>query len=368
MLSFWEKDADLLRCDYLIIGMGFVGLHLSIELKTKHPKARVVVVDRHAWGGGASLKNAGFACFANASELLNDLQTQTEEDVLNSIRLRHTGLERLKERLNPASFDFQLSGSKEVFFSDQKEELSKTLDQLQYLNSLCQEATGIQRTFTFSYALGQKNAGSISNPYEGVLHSGKLHAQLKKMAQELGVELFGGLEFSHYDSKEEATAYFRGNIKLNARHLFLCTNGFPIPSLEEDLFPARGTVLVTEEIPSLEEEGCYFNEGGFYYWRNVGKRLLLGGGRNLDLEAEKTTETAPNPTVVAGLKDFLAQRLGHEHASVEHLWTGVMGMGQHSKTPLIKSLEPNIHIAIRLGGMGVATSAAVAEKASNLLS
>jgi glycine/D-amino acid oxidase-like deaminating enzyme len=37
----------------------------------------------------------------------------------------------------------------------------------------------------------------------------------------------------------------------------------------------------------------------------------------------------------------------------EYRWTGVLGVGKE-RFPIIKAIHPNIHIAVRLGGMGVA--------------
>jgi gamma-glutamylputrescine oxidase len=72
--SYWEKEHFFKQADYIIVGMGITGLQTAINLKEKHKKAHIMVVDRHSWGLGASTRNAGFACFANLSELLDDLQ------------------------------------------------------------------------------------------------------------------------------------------------------------------------------------------------------------------------------------------------------------------------------------------------------
>ena len=45
-----------------------------------------------------------------------------------------------------------------------------------------------------------------------------------------------------------------------------------------------------------------------------------------------------------------------------------MGMGKgHQKLPIIKQVEPQVYAAIRLGGMGVALSANVAEEVVQLV-
>ena len=70
--SYWEKEYFLGKIDFLIVGAGLTGLQTAINLKEKEPKANVVVIDRFAWSLGASTRNAGFACFANVSEIIDD--------------------------------------------------------------------------------------------------------------------------------------------------------------------------------------------------------------------------------------------------------------------------------------------------------
>ena len=367
MLTYWEKESGLLECDFLVIGMGLVGMQLAIRLKESEPQARVVIVDKNAWGGGASLRNAGFACFANATEILHDLEYQSEEEVIETIKSRYQGLNLLRQRLTDERIGYRPSGSKEVFFEDQKDALSKALDQLQYLNGLCEAATGVERTFTYSFSPGTSNHGFIRNEEEGVLHTGKLYQSVWNMVRLAGVEILGGLEFKGYESENSVATYFDGGISIKAGQLFICTNGFPIPSINEDVYPARGSVLVTEEIADLDMEEAFFNDGGYYYWRSINNRILLGGGRHLAVEEEKTTSTEINPIIESALREFLFERITRKSVKIDHLWSGTMGMGMNSKKPIVKSLENNVHLAIRLGGMGVALSASVAQEAVNLI-
>jgi hypothetical protein len=45
-----------------------------------------------------------------------------------------------------------------------------------------------------------------------------------------------------------------------------------------------------------------------------------------------------------------------------------MGMGKSKqKIPIIKNIEPHVYVAARLGGMGVALSASVAEEILELI-
>ena len=58
-----------------VIGGGIVGLFTALFHKRAHPSHHVVVLEKGAFPSGASVRNAGFACFGSPSELLADIAT-----------------------------------------------------------------------------------------------------------------------------------------------------------------------------------------------------------------------------------------------------------------------------------------------------
>jgi hypothetical protein len=46
---------------------------------------------------------------------------------------------------------------------------------------------------------------------------------------------------------------------------------------------------------------------GYYYFRNIGNRILLGGGRNLNFDEENTTEFAQTEIVQNKLEQLLKE-------------------------------------------------------------
>ncbi|HRG43667.1 MAG TPA: FAD-dependent oxidoreductase, partial [Saprospiraceae bacterium] len=72
--SYWEDIGYLRSPDCLIVGAGLVGMCTALNLKELNPSLDVLVVERGPFSQGASTKNAGFACFGSASELLEDVR------------------------------------------------------------------------------------------------------------------------------------------------------------------------------------------------------------------------------------------------------------------------------------------------------
>jgi glycine/D-amino acid oxidase-like deaminating enzyme len=93
---------------------------------------------------------------------------------------------------------------------------------------------------------------------------------------------------------------------------------------------------------------------GFYYFRNIDNRLLLGGGRNLDFEGETTMEFGLTDMIQNKLESLLKDViLPGKKVEIERRWSGIMGVGPR-KRPILKRLNDHVFCGIRLGGMGIA--------------
>ena len=104
----------MLNYDHLVVGGGITGLSTALSLKEKSPNSRVAVLEKGLLPSGASTRNAGFACFGSASEILSDLENMEKEDVLALIQMRYDGIKRLRERLGDDQIDFEQHGGYEV--------------------------------------------------------------------------------------------------------------------------------------------------------------------------------------------------------------------------------------------------------------
>jgi gamma-glutamylputrescine oxidase len=367
--SYWETEHLLAEIDYLIVGMGLVGLQTAINLKEKEPNAHVVVIDRHSWGLGASTRNAGFGCFASIGEILDDLQNDTAENVYATIRKRYRGLQKLLGKFNDNAIGYIEKGSCEIFTKLNRDELSMGIDSLQGINTILDKELGLERVFTYKSTNPLPNVtGTIHNAYEGQLNTGKLYDTIYSFAQELGIKLYGGLDIKYWNKGNKIEVQTTHNLIIKCSNLILCTNAFTSQLLEEDITPCRGQVVVSERVDNLPCEGMYMFDKGYYYWRDIDDRILLGGARNIDVEGEASYTMDTNVTIVTELKRFMNEQIFGREVVIEHQWSGVMGIGKgQSKTPIVKKVEPNIYLAARLGGMGVALSANVAEEIVQLI-
>ena len=134
---------------------------------------------------------------------------------------------------------------------------------------------------------------------------------------------------------------------------------------EINLQPARAQVLITKPIQNLPIKGTFHLDRGYYYFRNIHDRILLGGGRNLDFEGETTTQLETTEVIQKELHRILSEMiLPNTSFEIEHQWSGIMGVGNQKK-PIIKKVSENVYCAVRLGGMGVALGGFVGTSLAN---
>ena len=95
-LSYWELKNWFTNVDYTIVGSGIVGLHCALQLKERFPNSKILVLEKGLLPQGASTKNAGFACFGSLSEIIEDLKSHSEEEVVQLIQKRRDGLQILR--------------------------------------------------------------------------------------------------------------------------------------------------------------------------------------------------------------------------------------------------------------------------------
>lgn len=371
-LSFWENDTFFKNIDLTIIGSGIVGLNAAISYKKKFPLKKVLILERGILPSGASSKNAGFACFGSSSEIIEDLTKQSEEETFALVEKRWLGLIKLRNMLGDSNIHYENNGSFELFTNE--ELFENCVKKIPYLNHHILNITGQKDVYTTTTdnkikAFGFKKVNHlINNRLEGQIHTGEMIKNLILLAQQLGVIILNNIGISKLeDSGTKVIIETQAQKTFTSTKVIVATNGFAkqlFPNLEVN--PARAQVIVTSEIKDLKIKGTFHYDKGFYYFRNIGQRLLIGGGRNLDFKGEETFTLGVTEQIQSSLEHLLKTNIipGIDF-KVDYKWSGIMGVG-NNKTTIVKNISENIVCAVRLGGMGVAIGSLIGEEAADL--
>ena len=372
-LSFWERDRFFSGIDVTIIGSGIVGLSTALSIREKMPTARILIVERGALPEGASTRNAGFACFGSISELLEDLKTHTEDDLLRLVELRFRGLKLLRKRIGDANMDYIGSGGYEIFKPEDNFFFQECADKMAYFNRLLSPIISKKNIFRLKENdFGLKNIYPqlIHNSAEGQIDTGKMIQHLLYLAQTKKIQQLNGLTVTHIaDENNQVTLTTSNGWIFSSRQVVVATNGFAkslLPQLNVE--PKRNQVLMTMPISNLKLKGCFHLDKGYFYFRNVGNRVLIGGGRHLDPDTESTDRFGMTPLIQNKLLSLLTEIvLPEQKFMISDTWSGILGIGTEKK-PIIQKISPNVIVGVRMAGMGVAIGSAVGESVSQLVS
>ena len=368
--SYWEEQTFLKNIDYTIIGSGIVGLTCALELRRLNPNSKIIILERGFLPTGASTKNAGFTCFGSPSELLDDLKNSSEESVFKLVEDRVKGLSKLRALVGDKTMDYREYGSYELF--EDANLYDECIDNINYLNKQLHSTFNANtfNVFTKPTEFGfDINSLLIKNNFEGQINTGLMMQKLLELVQQANIQILNGFEVLNFYTSKNQWMIEGGQATLKSNKLILCNNAFAKQFFPEfDLKPARAQVLITKPIENLKIKGCFHMDEGYYYFRNVGNRVLFGGGRNLDFDAEETFEMYTSEKIQNQLLHLLKTKiLPNQSFEVDQTWAGIMGVGS-SKSTHIKQLKEGLFCAVRLGGMGVALGTKVGQEVAQLSS
>jgi gamma-glutamylputrescine oxidase len=376
MLSFWEKSffSDI---DAAVIGSGILGLSAACSIKEKNPKASVLVIERGIVPTGASTKNAGFFTFGSHTEILADISTVGEDAAVRLVEKRVQGIRLLRQRLGEADIGYNNFGGYELL----NEKYLPSLEKLDFVNNLLKDVFRDDAFIVRNELIGEFGFDKtfvralLYSPFESQIDTGKMMNALLKYARSLGISILNGCEVvSLNDNGNNVELITRdllrnGTIIMNPKRVAVAVNAF-VKSLLPDMeiAPGRGHVLITKPISGLKLRGVFHFDEGYYYFRNLEDRVLLGGARNVDFESEATTSFEINPVIMNTLEKFLVNViLPGRKFEIEQQWTGIMAFTK-DKLPMIKKYSDRLIAAISCNGMGIALSSKIGEEISLTLS
>jgi glycine/D-amino acid oxidase-like deaminating enzyme len=368
-LSYWELKNWFSGIDYTIVGSGIVGLHCALRLRERFPESKILVLEKGMLPQGASTKNAGFACFGSISEVIDDLKSHTEDEVFQLIQKRWNGLQLLRKRLGDSSIDFKPFGGYELFLKDDGSFYNECLQKVPFINELLKP---LFRNDVFAkevdrFAFQGIHEYLIFNPFEAQIDTGNMMQALLKEAVSQNIMVLNQVEVTAFHEKHNQVEVVMDDFSFMTKKILFATNGFAGQLTNDAVKPARAQVLITEPIPNLDIKGTFHLDKGYYYFRNIDDRILIGGGRNLDFQGETTTEFGQTDLIQNKLEQLLKEViLPNKDFKIAHRWSGIMGLGS-SKTPIVTQLSENVYCGVRLGGMGVAIGSLIGQELADLV-
>ncbi len=359
--SWWEADAlpprpqpcDLpTRADVLIVGAGFMGRWLAYHLGSVARRMRVVVVERDRFAYGASSRNAGFLTCGQVSEMLADVRSDGMEAVVQTFEQRLRGIELVRDEFPGLEID--ASGSTDWDpLTEPKRELARALN----------EVAGTEIYSVRRARMGERERDAMFNAADGALDP---VAVLRCLEARTDARMAFGVRATRVSAGLARVETSDGPREIGYDRAFLCTNAFTADLCPDSkVVPGRGQIVVTSPVRTSTDRTLGYLQEGYNYFRFVGDRLLIGGGRHIYADRENgTTDLTPTPNVRSYLTGVAACVLGHSDFEVEHHWAGVMGFrgGRHLGGSPRRRVDASTEVVAGFGGMGVALTPVVARE------
>ena len=263
-LSYWEQKNWFSNIDFTIVGSGIVGLHCALNLRERFPDKKILILEKGILPEGASTKNAGFACFGSLSEIISDLKNHSEQEVIELVQKRKSGLELLRKRIGDAALDYKPFGGYELFLKNDEASNNNYLQKMPFINDLLQPVfksdtfTKQNNRFGFEHLCEHL----IFNPFEGQIDTGKMMNALLKQAVANNILVLNNTEVTSFSEAANCVEIALPDYSFTTSKLFFATNGFASKLTNNQVRPARAQVLITEPIENLGIKGTFHLEIG----------------------------------------------------------------------------------------------------------
>ena len=281
------------------------------------------------------------------------------------------GLQLLRENLGDKNIDYQQNGGFELFLKKDKALFETCNSKLDVINELLSpifksHVFNIKTdTFNFQNILDYQ----ILNKFEGQIDTGSMMQNLLQKVYSKGVMVLNAIEVQEYLSQNNSVTIKLRDFEFVTRHLLIATNAFSKKLLNLNVQPARNQVIITKPIQNLQLKGTFHLHEGYYYFRNINNRILLGGGRHLDAIGETTTAFGLTENIQTALQNILYEIIlpctKNNKIEIEQRWSGIIGVGNQKKA-IVKSIDKRVHCGVRLGGMGIAIGSEIGRKLAQL--
>jgi glycine/D-amino acid oxidase-like deaminating enzyme len=367
-VEFPRLEADL-ETEVLIVGGGISGVTLAYTLADEG--ASVALLESGRLAGSATGRSAGFLLAAPAEpygEAIALWGHGGARAVLDIGRRTHARVRHLVESLG-FDCDYRLTGSLRLTRTEEESD-----DQRAALPLLTADGFPMREVPPATAMPGGPHPrfhAAFLTDEDGVFDPVRFIHGLARAAQGLGARVFADTPVISAHWNAGAWQVRCGGHGARARTLVMTSNAYAprlCPALSPLIAPRRAQMLVTAPLARTVADRPTYAHWGYQYWRQAADgRLLIGGWRDLDPDAETGYDDRPTPKIQAGIESGLAE-LVPEGVAIESRWAGTMGFARDGR-PLVGWLDAEHHLAIAAGytGHGLGMAAACTQELAQLL-
>lgn len=328
-----------IECDLLIVGGGFCGLWAAILAKEEHPERAVVLIEARTIGNGASAR-PGAIVSTSVMHGIDNTERMFPGEVDALEQFGRDNLDAFRTTLDKYGVDCdqQWSGEMKVAIGD--EAISSVDEDFRLYEKYGHDAQRLDRAELQNYIKSPLfSAGVWSRQRSGTLHPAKLLVGLKRIASELGVQLYENTPHNANRLEGNNVVVKTPRAEIRSAKVLLATNAWAAGhwKIKRRVAAIRDRIVVTEPLTASQMEsigwqqrqGIYDTRTQLNYMRLTKDNRILFGGRlgyffsnNTDPQADKNPE--PYIRLVGALFKTFPQLAGSINLS--HAWSGPIGL------------------------------------------
>jgi gamma-glutamylputrescine oxidase len=351
-----QDDADV-----AVVGGGFAGLHTARLLALQGK--RVILLERHRIGWGASGRNGGFVGPGYA------LRTGALIERLGADHARRL-YEQSKRGFAVVREAIEALGRPDILMGSRKLSVSRTDQGLDFADRTRRLADQLGASFEPWTTAEVRDVLDTQSYHQGIHDPLSFHIHPLNFALALARDIEARSGRLH--EATEATGLARNGDgwrlmtaagQVSARHVVLAGNadlGVVHDGIAGAVLPVATYVAVTEKIGAALGEAIRWSgaisdtrRAGDYYRVVDGDRLLWGG--------RITTDTREPPRLREMMRgDIVSVYPQLRDIRIAYAWPGIMGYAPH-KMPQVGEIAPGLWVCSAFGGHGVAQTAAGAD-------
>ncbi|MCK6524017.1 FAD-binding oxidoreductase [Myxococcota bacterium] len=319
-----------LSVDVVVLGAGLCGASAAYHLTREG--LRVAVVESRASAMAASGRNAGFILQGTA-ERYSRARSLMGHDRARRVHAwsveNHTRLAAAIQELQ-LDCEYQRRGSLQIGAgAEEQAELRESARMM--------VEDGFDAELREGEALHERyrrrgNDVALFLPGDGEVHPARLVRGLLDAAERAGALIFEGCPATALDAAQAGDVRVstpEGEITAEAAVVALNARvGDLLPFFRDKVDPVRGQMLATAPLPQIFECPIYANHGYDYWRQDPAGRIVLGGWRNLDPQAEVGHDETLHDQIQARMTQFVESWVPGEQVQVTHRWSGIMGFSR----------------------------------------